>query len=136
MIAATSGANVALWAAIAAQKRQQEEEEKMVQYNSDDLDGWEFKIVRSNMGRFRNYEKVQQVVAEEAKAGWELVEKFDDHRLRFKRRVEHRAKDQFLQQDPYRTHAGGGSNKFVLWLVLGVGLVVAGVALTIFLGVR
>ena len=77
-IAATAGSNAALIAAIAAKRRREKEEEQMVQYNADDLKGWEFKIVRSNTGGFRNYQKVQMVVSEEAKAGWELLEKFDD----------------------------------------------------------
>ena len=128
------GAHVAIMAAIAAKKRQ-EQEESMVSYKSDDLNGWEFKIVRSNTGRFRNYEKVQQVVREESQAGWELVEKFDDSRLRFKRRVERRSGDQFLTQDPYRTNVGSNNNAIVL-LVLGVSFLLLGVVLVAFLATK
>jgi len=47
--------NPAIHAAMAAAaRRRQEEEEKMTNYNKEDLEGWEFKIVRSNIGRFRN----------------------------------------------------------------------------------
>ncbi len=62
----------ALAAARAARDRQ--EEEDMTGYNKDDLDGWEFKIVRSNMGKFKDYQKVQTLCREEAKAGWEMLE--------------------------------------------------------------
>jgi hypothetical protein len=113
--------------AAAANKKRQEEEEKMVSYNKEDLDGWEFKIVRSNFGRFSNYEKVQKVCREEAKAGWELVEKFDEYRLRFKRRIDKRANDQFLTVDPYRTSIGFGDWSVGLLAALIGGVVIAGV---------
>ncbi|HDL04649.1 MAG TPA: hypothetical protein ENH25_11025 [candidate division Zixibacteria bacterium] len=103
---ATSAATTAAAAAHAAKMR--DEEENMTGYNKEDLNGWEFKIVRSSMGTFSNYEKVQEVCRQEAKAGWELVEKFDQYRLRFKRRTDMRSKDQFLDIDPYRTNVGGG----------------------------
>jgi len=103
---ATSAATTAAAAAHAAKMR--DEEENMTGYNKEDLNGWEFKIVRSSMGTFSNYEKVQEVCRQEAKAGWELVEKFDQCRLRFKRRTDMRSKDQFLDIDPYRTNVGGG----------------------------
>lgn len=91
-------------AAAAAAKRREEEE--LTKYNSDDLNGWEFKIVRSNTKKFKNYEIVQQICAEESKAGWEMVEKFDNSRIRFKRRIEKRAQDNHLESDPYRTLVG------------------------------
>jgi len=97
---ATSAATTAAAAAHAAKMR--DEEENMTGYNKEDLNGWEFKIVRSSMGTFSNYEKVQEVCRQEAKAGWELVEKFDQCRLRFKRRTDMRSKDQFLDIDDYR----------------------------------
>ncbi|MEW5923066.1 MAG: hypothetical protein AB1746_03680 [Candidatus Zixiibacteriota bacterium] len=123
-----SGAHIASSAAaIAAAKaaeRMREEEEKMTSYNKDDLNGWEFKIMRSNLGSFSKYEKVKKVCDEEAKAGWELVEKFDQYRLRFKRRVEMRAKDQYLDFDPYRTGLGGGGG--VVALIVGLCLLALG----------
>ena len=70
----------------AAAEMQRQEEEEMTKYTDADLQGdWEFKIVRSNLAGFRKPEVLQQVCAEEAKAGWILVEKFDNQRLRFKR---------------------------------------------------
>ena len=94
-------------AAAAAKKRQeQQEEEEMTQYSSQDINGWEFKIVRSVTARFSGHEAVQRLCSEESKAGWELVEKFDDSRIRFKRRIERRNQDQSLGFDPYRTRVG------------------------------
>lgn len=109
----------------AAARRHQEEEEKMTTYNKEDLEGWEFKIVRSNIGRFRNYKRVQEVCAEEAKAGWELVEKFDDNRIRFKRRIEKRSNDQFLNIDPYRTTVGFKDGALAGIILLAVGVAIA-----------
>jgi len=98
--------HVGVAVAAAARARMREEEENMTAYNREDLDGWEFKIVRSISGKFKKHEAIQRVCQEEAKAGWELMEKFDDYRMRFKRRVEMRSRDQFLETDPYRTNVG------------------------------
>jgi hypothetical protein len=93
-------------AVIAAQKKQQEEEEKMTQYNAEDLNGWEFKIVRSTFGRFNNPEVVRRLISEEAQNGWEMVEKFDEYRIRFKRRTDRRGLRSDGALDPYRTNYG------------------------------
>jgi len=118
-------------ASAAAARRMREEEEKMTKYNGDDLEGWEFKIVRSNFGSFRNYKRVQEVCKEEEKAGWEMLEKFDNYRIRFKRRVEKRSNDQFLTVDPYRTNVGlsglrlAGLIIFIVAVLMGVGMLIA-----------
>ncbi len=116
----------AIAAAVKAAK-DRDEEENMTKYNSDDLNGWEFKIVRSDFGRFRNYEIVQKLCKEEAMAGWEMVEKFDSSRIRFKRRVEKRSQDQHLDFDPYRTSmssiSGGAVAAIIGLVVLLAGLV-------------
>ncbi|MFH2056551.1 MAG: hypothetical protein ABIJ61_11380 [bacterium] len=125
-IAATSGASAAAAARAAALLR--EEEEEMTSYKTDDLSGWEFKIVRSVTARFKDRQFVQQVCAEEAKAGWEMLEKFDDNRIRFKRRIEKREQDQYLDFDPYRTNVGFGAEKFVL-IALGIAVALGGVVM-------
>ncbi|MBU0983949.1 MAG: hypothetical protein KKA42_08765 [candidate division Zixibacteria bacterium] len=126
-IGAIVGASTAITAAAAA-RRQAEEEENMTRYDDKDINGYEFKIVRSNMGRFSNREVVERLRQEEARAGWELLEKFDQHRIRFKRKIEHRSMDAQLDFDPYRTSLGSGKGSaVVLMAVLGVGLVLAGV---------
>ena len=103
----------------------------MTGYNKDDMNGWEFKIVRSNFGTFRNPQAVRKLCEEEAVAGWEMLEKFDDHRIRFKRRVEKRSMGAHLATDPYRTGFGAGSNS--LFIIVGtLLLLVAGLAMFLF----
>ena len=77
--------------------------------------------------RFKNTEYVQKLCQEEARAGWELVEKFDNSRLRFKRRVEKRAYDQHLDVDPYRTQTSRGSSSAIVMVILGLLLASGGV---------
>jgi hypothetical protein len=119
-----SGAAAA--AAAAKKRREQQEEESMTQYSAQDLDGFEFKIVRSLTGTFSNYEAVQKLCAEEARAGWEMVEKFDNDRIRFKRRIERRNQDKSLGFDPYRTRVGMtelGMVAIIVGLIAAVALV-------------
>ena len=129
----TSAATAATTAAAAAQRRRrlQREEEQMTTYSPEDLDGWEFKIVRANTRRFRSPKAVRQLCAEEAKAGWEMVEKFDDSRIRFKRPVERRAEDAYLDFDPYRTQVGIGGNMLELSIAGGIVLVIGLVLLVV-----
>jgi hypothetical protein len=94
--------------AIAAHRlAEQRKEEESMTYSKDDMDGWEFKIMRSATGAFRKPEVIQQLCREESRAGWEMLEKFDNSRIRFKRRIDRRASDQSLGFDPYRTNYGG-----------------------------
>jgi hypothetical protein len=116
MSTGAAGAGAAAAAAAAHQAKMREEEEKLTTYNKNDLEGWEFKIVRS-AGRIRG-EKFSQLCSEEAQNGWELLEKFDDYRVRFKRSVEWRAKTQSSEIDPYRTNFGLTDLKLVA-IVLG-----------------
>jgi hypothetical protein len=118
-------------AAGAAAARQAREEEKMAGYNTNDLDGWEFKIVRSALGRFSSRQAIEKVRQEEAQNGWELLEKFDDHRLRFKRRVERRSGGSVSNVDPYRSSVGFGGPR--VGLIVGLLTLLAGVALLFFM---
>lgn len=106
-------------AAAAQQKRKKDEEEEMLtEYRPIELEGWEFKIVRS-AARITG-EKFEQLCQEEAQNGWELLEKFDDYRVRFKRKVEKRQDDGYENIDPYRTTFGLTENRLALFIVLGV----------------
>jgi hypothetical protein len=104
-----SGAHVAAHAAQEKKKRERQEEEEMTRYNRSELEqDWEFKIVRSVTGAFKKPEVLQTLIQEEALAGWKMVEKFDDNRVRFKRPAT-AAKDDFKLPpgvDPYRTTYG------------------------------
>jgi hypothetical protein len=96
----------------------QEEEEEMTTYDPPDLsDGWEFKILRSLRGAFRHPEKLKQILAEERRAGWVLVEKFDDGRIRLKRAAKAQEFDKQLDFDPYRTYVGPSESKYGLAVV-------------------
>jgi len=119
-----SGAAAAAAAAAArrAAERRKEEEE-MTPYSEAELaGGWEFKIIRSSTPRFRKPEQLERLLAEEALAGWTLVEKFDDRRVRLKRPAVAREKDSTLRFDPYRTVVGmseGIMTVLIVSLVLG-----------------
>jgi hypothetical protein len=94
-------------AAAAAKRRREEEEENMTAYTAQDLsEDWEFKILRSSTAAFRNSEKLRRVLEEEGRAGWILVEKFDNSRIRLKRPTKARAGDGTLPFDSYRTDVG------------------------------
>jgi hypothetical protein len=106
-------------AAAQEQQRMREEEEELTPYSSHELEqNWEFKIVRSALGSFRNPTVLQQVLHDEARAGWMLVEKFDNSRIRLKRPAKAREFDGKLDFDPYRTHAGP-SQGIVALLIVG-----------------
>jgi hypothetical protein len=118
----------------AAQKKRRAEEEEMTQYTRDELENdWEFKIVKSATGRFSKREIVEQVRAEEAMAGWVMVEKFDDNRIRFKRPMSAQRNDPNLPLgiDPYRTTYGiseGGLGITIAGIMIGVGGLIALIA--------
>ncbi len=83
------------------------------------LIGWEFKIVRANRELFREPKILQRLCKEEAEAGWILLEKLDDCRVRFKRPIALRdiLDPEHLPQDPYRCHYGS-SGRLTSWLKL------------------
>jgi hypothetical protein len=124
-------------AAAAAKRRMDDEEEQMTQYNTTDLgEDWEFKIVRSATAAFRKPATLQALIDEEARAGWVMLEKFDDTRIRFKRRRSARLNDTGLPAgyDPYRTRFGmsDGVMAVIILAVIFVGFFffVAIIALT------
>jgi hypothetical protein len=94
-------------AAAAKAAADRKEEELMTPYTPSDLaEGWEFKILRSATGGFGNPERLQSVLDEEQRAGWTLVEKFDNGRIRLKRPARARTGDAALDFDPMRTWVG------------------------------
>jgi hypothetical protein len=130
---AFSGAWIAAAAAEEEKKRREallaEEEETMTGYTRGELEGeWEFKIVRSESGAFRRPEVLNRLIEEEAQAGWVLLEKLDDGRIRFKRPQRARARDVYLPEgvDPYRTQYDARSSQAVIVSVMIGLLVLAG----------
>jgi hypothetical protein len=126
-------------AAAAAKRRRMmlaEEEEDMARYTQDDLSNdWEFKIVRSESGAFRKPEVLRKLIEEETRAGWVMLEKFDDRRVRFKRPRSARTRDALLPPgvDPYRTRYGAPSAQYALLATIVLGLVAAGLGALVFL---
>jgi len=105
---------------------EEEEEENMTKYTPAELENnWEFKIVRSETGAFRRPEVFQSLLQEESIAGWELVEKLDNRRVRFKRPRDARRRDATLPPglDPYRTYYGRSTARPVL--IIGIAVMLA-----------
>ena len=124
------GAMIVVHAANENQRREEKEEEQMTTYSSEDLESnWEFKIVRSTYPIFRKPETFNILLEEESFAGWELVEKLDDRRIRFKRRKDARRRDATLPPgiDPYRTQYGTNTNT--------IGIVVGLISVLLFAGI-
>ena len=115
-------------AAGAARQRQillEKEEEEMTLYTREDLDNdWEFKIVRSDTPVFRKPQELNKLIEEEARAGWTMLEKLDDNRVRFKRPRRAHAQDAYLPPDvdPYRTRYGAMSSRSIMIALVMVGL--------------
>ena len=127
----TAATSAATAAAAAAEHRRKWEEEALTAYSQKDLDqDWDFKILHSARGAFKNPERLREVLDEEAQAGWVLVEKFDNSRIRLKRSPDSRRNDFDLSIDPWRSYAGPASNQrdtkiamlLVCLLAAGVGI--------------
>ena len=103
----------------------------MTPYRPEDIEGWEFKIVRAVSARFKTHEALKQLIQEEAESGWEMLEKLDDSRIRFKRKTEHRAADGQRRIDPYRTHVGMTEGGLVVAILVG-GAIAAGLGALVF----
>lgn len=120
------------------QRQSEQQEEEMTQYESKDPIpsepsqngltieppkdwrklGWEFKIVRAKRNVFRNPTRLNRICVEEAEAGWVLLEKLDDRRLRFKRPMVLREliKPETLKRDPYRCYYRSPVDLLAFWL--------------------
>jgi hypothetical protein len=130
------GAFVAIHAAQEKRRQDEQEEEEMTKYTNEDLENnWEFKIVRSETGAFRKQQTFQSLLQEEQIAGWKLVEKLDDRRVRLKRRKEDRRKDAMLPQgyDPYRTNYGSSTARPIVLIIIATMLAVF-IGLVVFMG--
>jgi hypothetical protein len=80
------------------------EEEAMTPYTAAAPGAeWEFKIIRSVARQFGNQDVRERVLADELRAGWVLVEVFDDARIRLKRPRPARPPEAIEGYDPYRT---------------------------------
>jgi len=110
-------------AAVAAERKrqqlqQQEEEEEVTPLGPDPSGPFEYKIIRSSTAAFKNPAKLRAFLEVEARAGWELLEKLDDSRVRLKRNIAWRQQDNDLAQDPYRTKVGVTEGMIAVWAIL------------------
>lgn len=127
-IGGVTGGTAAATAAAARRREEQREEETMTLYSIEDLqDHWEFKIVRAEGPRFRDSQKLREMLEVEARAGWQFLEKLDDSRVRLKRPASARQQDAYLPQDldPYRTNYGTRAALVAAMIGLSVMLVLA-----------
>jgi len=97
---------------------EEEEEEEMTYPNTFEESRYEYKIIRSATGAFKKPAKFQEALEEEARAGWELLEKFSDYRVRLRRHVKWRESDAALSQDPYRIKVGVSEGALLIWLLV------------------
>jgi len=113
-------------AAAAARQQNENEEETLTAYRRTDLsEDWEFKILRSAAGAFGKSELLRRALEDEALSGWVMVEKFDEFRLRLKRRRNETDDELNPDIDPYRTVYGNGNIvRRLTWLMFSVVAVV------------
>ncbi len=69
----------------------------------------EFKTKQAQTPLFAGSKKLQEVLVAESKAGWDLLEKEDNYRIKLQRDISNRAGDKSLDFDAYRTTVGVSS---------------------------
>src|SRR5262245_41800071 len=118
-----NGGGAAAAAAAAKRRREQREEEEMTPYTLEELaSGSEFKILRSATSAFKRPEFLKQVLDEEKHAGWTLVEKFDNSRIRLKRSASARADGSSTTFDPYRSYVGISETTLALRIAAAIAI--------------
>jgi len=95
----------------------QKQEEELHNYQEHQK-GWEFKILKTGNDGFRQYKLLKMVCEQELESGWILLEKLDDSRLRFRRPVMFRERDHLAKLDPYRSHYGSQTTKYIAIVIL------------------
>jgi hypothetical protein len=97
-------------------------------------DRWEYKIVRAPNGEFGQREHLRALLDQERRAGWMMVEKYNDWQVRFKRPRNARQLDDTLPSyiDPYRTiYTTSHSYDAMFGLALAAGMLFFIVAMVI-----
>lgn len=69
----------------------------------------EYKILQSQTPLFASTAKMHEAMEQEAKAGWRLLEKEDNYRIKLQRDVSNRDNDKNLDFDAYRSTVGVSS---------------------------
>lgn len=69
----------------------------------------EYKILQSQTPLFASTAKMHEALEQESKAGWTLLEKEDNYRIKLKRDISNRDNDKNLDFDAYRSTVGVSS---------------------------
>ena len=69
----------------------------------------EYKVIQAQTPLFASTPKMHEILDEEAAAGWRLLEKEDNYRIKLQREISHRENDKNLSIDAYRTSVGVSS---------------------------
>ena len=69
----------------------------------------EYKVIQAQTPLFSDTQKMHEVLDQEAKAGWRLLEKEDNYKIRLQRDVSNRENDKNLDIDAYRSTVGVSS---------------------------
>lgn len=69
----------------------------------------EYKVMQAQTPLFSDTKKMHEVLDQEAKAGWRLLEKEDNYKIRLQRDISNRENDKNLDIDAYRSTVGVSS---------------------------
>ena len=69
----------------------------------------EYKVVQAQTPLFSDTAKMHEILDQEARAGWQLLEKEDNYRIKLQRNISHRENDKNLDFDAYRSNVGVSS---------------------------
>ena len=69
----------------------------------------EYKVMQAQTPLFSDTKEMHDVLAQEAKAGWRLLEKEDNYKIRLQRDISNRENDANLDFDAYRSTVGVSS---------------------------
>ena len=69
----------------------------------------EYKVMQAQTPLFSDSKKMHEVLEQEAQAGWRLLEKEDNYKVRLQRDISHRENDENLEFDAYRSTVGVSS---------------------------
>jgi len=69
----------------------------------------EYKIVQSQTPLFASTAKMHELLEQESQAGWRLLEKQDNYRIKLQREISNRDNDKNLNFDAYRSAVGVSS---------------------------
>lgn len=69
----------------------------------------EYKTIQAQTPLFADSTKLHSVLDQEAKAGWQLLWKEDNYKVKLQRNISHRENDKNLDFDAYRSSVGVSS---------------------------